>query len=94
MCPDRPALFGGLLTETARALTDGQLSPAHARVLAAGTHDLPTHISAEAEPVLLDAARRLDPARLRQVVGHLRQVLDPTAPPPRPSAATGGGGCG
>jgi hypothetical protein len=25
----------------------------------------------------VEAARRLDPARLRQVVGHLRQVLDP-----------------
>jgi Domain of unknown function (DUF222) len=71
------ALFRGPLTKTAQALTDGQLTPAHATVLAAGTHDLPHQVTVEAEPVLLDAARRLDPARLRQVVAHLRQVLDP-----------------
>src|SRR5215211_245308 len=57
------ALFRGPLTATARALTDGQLSPAHASVLAHGTYDLPHHVTAEAEPVLLDAARRLDPPR-------------------------------
>ena len=51
--------------------------PAHAAVLAAGTHDLPHHTAAEAEPVLLDAARRLDPPRLRRVLGHLHQVADP-----------------
>ena len=71
------ALFRGPLTATAQALTDGQLAPAHASVLAHGTHDLPHQVTVEAEPVLLDAARRLDPARLRQAVGHLRQVLDP-----------------
>ncbi|HEV2921099.1 MAG TPA: DUF222 domain-containing protein, partial [Actinomycetota bacterium] len=42
------ALFRGPLAETARALTDGQLSPAHAAVLAAGTHDLPAHTTVEA----------------------------------------------
>jgi Domain of unknown function (DUF222) len=54
-------------------LADGELSAAHATVLAAGTHDLP----AEAEPVLVEAARRLDPPRLRRVLGHLRLVADP-----------------
>jgi hypothetical protein len=34
-------------------------------------------VAAEAEPVLLDAARRLDPPRLRKVLGHLRLVADP-----------------
>src|SRR5215218_5719310 len=71
------ALFRGPLTETATALTDGQLSPAHASVLAAGTQELPDHVTAEAEPVLVEAARRLDPPRLRQVVAHLREVIDP-----------------
>jgi hypothetical protein len=33
----------------------------------------------EAEPVLLEAARRLDPPRLRQVIGHLGLVADPEA---------------
>jgi Domain of unknown function (DUF222) len=71
------ALFRGPLAATAQALTDGDLTPAHASVLAAGTHDLPTQVTSEAEPVLLEAARRLDPPRLRRVIGHLRLVADP-----------------
>jgi hypothetical protein len=71
------ALFRGPLTQTGHALTAGELSVAHAQVLAQGTHDLPHHITAEAEPVLLAAAGRLDPPRLRQVIGHLQQVADP-----------------
>jgi Domain of unknown function (DUF222)/HNH endonuclease len=51
--------------------------PAHATVLASGTQDLPHHVTMEAEPVLVEAARRLDPSRLRRVVGHLRLVADP-----------------
>ena len=46
-------------------------------MLAHGTQDLPAHVAAEAEPVLLEAARRLDPPRLRRVIGHLRLVADP-----------------
>jgi Domain of unknown function (DUF222) len=71
------ALFRGPLTKTAEALTSGELSVARASVLAHGTHDLPDQVAAEAEPVLLDAARRMDPPRLRRVLGHLRQVADP-----------------
>ena len=71
------ALFRGPLTATAQALTDGAISPAHAQVLAAGTHDLPTQVAADAEPVLVEAARRLDPPRLRQAIAHLRLVADP-----------------
>jgi len=71
------ALFRGPLTATAQAVTDGDLSAAHAAVLAAGTQDLPLHVTAEAEPVLVDAARRLDPPRLRRLLGHLRLVADP-----------------
>src|SRR6266511_5333323 len=73
------ALFRGPLAGTAQALAAGELSPAHAGVLAAGTADLPAPTTAEAEPVLLDAARRLDPPRLHRVVDHLRQVADPDA---------------
>ena len=54
------ALFRGLLTRTAEALTSGEVSVAHAAVLAHGTPDLPTHVRVEAEPVLVEAARRLD----------------------------------
>jgi Domain of unknown function (DUF222)/HNH endonuclease len=71
------ALFRGPLTGTAQALTNGEVSVAHATVLAHGTHDLPAHVTVEAEPVLLDAARRLDPHRLRRVIGHLQLVADP-----------------
>jgi Domain of unknown function (DUF222)/HNH endonuclease len=48
-------------------------------VLAHGTSDLPDHVAAEAEPVLVAAARRLDPPRLRRVVAHLRQAAAPEA---------------
>ena len=58
-------------------MADGELSPAHAQVLAAGTHDLPAHLAAEAEPVLLEASRRLNPPRLRRAIAHLRLAADP-----------------
>ena len=48
------ALYRGPLTATAQALADGELSVAHATVLAAGTQELPAHTTADAEPVLLD----------------------------------------
>ncbi|HEV3503906.1 MAG TPA: DUF222 domain-containing protein, partial [Actinomycetes bacterium] len=71
------ALFRGPLTDTAAALTTGELSPAHAAVAASGTQDLPEHVRVEADPVLVAAARRLDPPGLRRVVAHLRLVADP-----------------
>jgi hypothetical protein len=73
------AVFRGPLAGTAQALAAGEVSPAHAGVLAAGTAELPAHTTTEAEPVLLEAARRLDPRRLRRVLAHLRQVADPDA---------------
>src|SRR5215213_8341502 len=73
------ALFGGPLPRTADALTGGQISPAHARVLAQGTGQLPDQLAAEAEPVLLEAAAHLDPPQLRQAVGYLCQIIDPEA---------------
>jgi Domain of unknown function (DUF222)/HNH endonuclease len=71
------ALFRGPLTATAAALTEGAISPAHAQVLADSTHHLAAEVAAEAEPVLLAAARRLDPPQLRRAVAHLRLVADP-----------------
>jgi Domain of unknown function (DUF222) len=73
------ALFAGPLTATAQALGDGELSAAHASVLAHGTQDLAEHVTVEAEPVLVAAARRLDPPQLRRLVTHLRLVADPEA---------------
>ncbi len=46
-------------------------------MLTHGTHGLPDHITVEVEPVLVEAAGRLDPPRLRRVLGHLRLVADP-----------------
>ena len=65
------------MTATATALADATISVAHASVLAHGTHDLPDHVTAQAEPVLVEAAGRLDPPRLRRVLGHLQLVVDP-----------------
>jgi Domain of unknown function (DUF222)/HNH endonuclease len=58
-------------------VSNGELSVAHAEVVAAGTHSLPDQVTVEAEPVLVEAARRLDPGRLRRLLGHLLQVADP-----------------
>jgi Domain of unknown function (DUF222) len=66
------ALFHRPLETTAMALTGGELSAPHARVLAHGTHDLPEEVTVEAEPVLVEAARRLDPGRLRRVALAVR----------------------
>jgi hypothetical protein len=71
------ALFRGPLTETAAALTAGDISPAHAQVIAEGTQDLPEHVKADADPVLAESARRLDPPRLRQAVAQLVELADP-----------------
>jgi hypothetical protein len=58
-------------------LTAGELSAAHAKVLADGTHDLPAPTIADAEPVLLEVARHHDPLQLRRALTHLRLVADP-----------------
>jgi Domain of unknown function (DUF222) len=71
------ALFRGPLAGTGQALAAGEITSAHAAVLAVGTQDLPAPTAAQAEPVLLEAARRLDPPRLRRLVAHLRGVADP-----------------
>jgi Domain of unknown function (DUF222) len=71
------ALVRGPLSGTAQALCAGESSPAHASALVQGTSDLPDQVAAEAEPILVAAARRLDPPRRRRAVTHLRDVADP-----------------
>jgi hypothetical protein len=63
------ALFRGPLAGAADALVGGVISPAHAKVLADGTHRLPAPVVVEAEPMLVGAAVGLDPPRLRLAVG-------------------------
>jgi hypothetical protein len=71
------ALFGGSLPQTAAALVGGDISPAHARVVADGTQGLADQVKLEADPVLLDLAGRVDPPQLRQAVEQLCRVADP-----------------
>jgi Domain of unknown function (DUF222)/HNH endonuclease len=71
------ALFGGSFPETAQALMAGELSAAHTQVVADGTQQLPEHVKVAADPVLAEAARRLDPSQLRRLVAQLGQVADP-----------------
>jgi uncharacterized protein DUF222/HNH endonuclease len=71
------ALFRGPLTGTAAGLAAGDISPRHATVLAYGIQDLPPATAAEAEPVLLETAVRVDPPELRKVITYLRDVADP-----------------
>jgi Domain of unknown function (DUF222) len=47
--------------------------------LTRATQELPAATVAAAEPVLLEATRRLDPPTLRKVVEHLVEVADPDA---------------
>ena len=72
----------------------GTISVAHASVLAHGTHDLPDHVTVEAEPVLVEAAGRLDPPRLRRVLGHLQLVVDPDGADRDRARVSSGEGCG
>jgi hypothetical protein len=88
------ALHRGPLAGTAQALAAGELSYLHAAALTRATQHLPVATTAAAEPVLLDAARRLDPPRRRTVVGHLGEVADPRPPTCRRGGATTAAACG
>ena len=58
------ALFRGPLPATGAALCAGEISAAHAEVLATSTLHQANHAIQAAEPIGLDAARRLDPTGL------------------------------
>ncbi len=78
------------LPRTAEAFAAGEISSDHVRVIATGTdvaESLDGHdeidavevarLVAEGEKVFVDAARDLDPGRLRRVVTHWRHVVEP-----------------
>jgi hypothetical protein len=71
------ALFRGPLPASGAALMAGELSAAHAEVLATSTLHVPDQAIQAAEPTLLDSARRQDPTGLRKVVTHLQYTVDP-----------------
>jgi Domain of unknown function (DUF222)/HNH endonuclease len=65
---------------TTRALAAGEISPAHARQIAAAAADIPPDVSPRlAEPALVQLARLVDPARLRRELAHLRHQWAPAA---------------
>jgi hypothetical protein len=68
--------------------------PDRLAALAAAVEELASQdLDGPAEPVLVEAAHRLDPPRLRRVIGHLVQVADPEGPSHgRPPAPTPGAG--
>jgi len=64
------------LPATAGALAAGDISYRHAAVLVHGSADLPPHAVVEAEPDLVEKARRFNPGLLRRIVQHWRHVID------------------
>lgn len=64
------------LPDTARALSDGEISYRHAAVLSRTTADVESGLVAQAEATLVDAARRMHPRDLRRVAVHWRHVVD------------------
>jgi hypothetical protein len=65
------------LPVTEAAFQDGDISYSHVRVITKAMGDLQPCVVDELEPVLADAARDLDPKRLRSAAEHSRHALAP-----------------
>ncbi|MDQ6743045.1 MAG: 13E12 repeat family protein, partial [Candidatus Dormibacteraeota bacterium] len=65
------------LPETAQTFAQGQICFQHAALISRSAEEVGLAVVQEAQPALLEAARRLDPHRLRLVTRHLRYCLDP-----------------
>ena len=65
------------LPSTTEAFAAGEISQAHVGVITGAAEQVDTEALRDAEPILLEAARRLDARRLRYVTGQLRHCLDP-----------------
>lgn len=55
----------------------GDFSYQHAAIVTRGLDEFPSEIADDAEPVLIEAAAKLDPKGLAQVVRRLRHIVDP-----------------
>lgn len=64
------------LPETAAAFAAGDIGLAHVRLVTAATADVDRPTVRDAETVLVDAARTLDPSALRRVITHWRHAVD------------------
>src|SRR5438874_924135 len=65
--------------EAGRAFAAGEVGFAHAQVITRVLEDAPAEVAREAEPALVEAARRTDPHRLGMATRHLRHTFAPEA---------------
>jgi hypothetical protein len=67
------------LPETQAAFASGEIGYAHVRQISAAASDVDPGVLAEGEPILVDAARKLDPRGLNKVIAHWRHAVEPDA---------------
>ncbi len=65
------------LPQTVQAFADGDFSLTHAALIAGAAKQLGDQMEAEAESILVKAAKALDPRRLRHATMELRHCLQP-----------------
>jgi hypothetical protein len=64
------------LPQTEQALAGGDISYRHATLIAETASQLGDKFEAQAETILVDAAKELDPWRLQRAIWHLKHCLD------------------
>src|SRR5712691_4036188 len=64
------------LPKTEEALADGDISYRHVALIAETAGQLGDKFEAQAETILVDAAKELDPWRLQRAIWHLKHCLD------------------
>jgi len=65
------------LPQTSNAFADGDISYRHTSLIARTSDQLGDKMDAQAEAILVKAAKDMDPLSLRKVTGHLRHCLQP-----------------
>src|SRR5713226_7676948 len=65
------------LPQTSQAFADGDISYRHASLIASTSEQLGDKMESQAEEILVNSAKELDPKRLGQVASHLRHCLQP-----------------
>jgi len=65
------------LANTEQALADGDITYRHAVLIAETASQLGDKFEAQAETILVDAAKELDPWRLQRAIWHLKHCLEP-----------------
>lgn len=72
-------LGSGSLDATSRALANGEIDPAHARLIARDAVEAPAGAVGLIEPLALSAAREADARTVAEVMAAFRHALDPDA---------------